>query len=312
VPNDRSSHHTPTPRIGGLAILAGIIAGQFWSPTFAWSQEGAIVIGALTLASLAILDDLYELPRFTRLLTQIIVATVVAQVSGLRLTDISLPFVGGINLGTVSTLVTVFWVVGLVNAYNFMDGINGIASLEACVAGLTLAILLDRGSNWAGAILALTVASAALGFLPANLRGAIFMGDVGSASLGFLLAFSVLQASATASFIPAMLPLFPFLFDAGVTVVKRIAKGERFFSTPHKSHFYQRLVTGGRSHGAVAALYTALAICCASVALSYSVLPEAYQAAALLSLLVIHVAVGAVAVGSYFQRARAPADITDR
>jgi UDP-N-acetylmuramyl pentapeptide phosphotransferase/UDP-N-acetylglucosamine-1-phosphate transferase len=132
------------------------------------------------------------------------------------------------------------------------------------------------------------------------------MGDVGSAGLGFLLSFLVLRTSRVAPFVAAILPLAPFLFDAGVTVLTRAVKGERFFSTPHRSHFYQRLVASGLSHVTVSLIYATVALLSSVLALVYSKLTDAQRTFAILLLILLHVGVAAVTFRLESRRRIAP------
>lgn len=292
VPNARSSHSVPTPRTGGFAIMLGIVVAIAVSGHLGDRGLFLALLAAASLGLLALADDLRPLPTVLRLVSQLgiaaaLVLLVPALVGGLA-SHGAWPAVSEI----VAMAVAIVWLVGVVNAYNFMDGINGIASLEAAVCGLTLAILMARSGDDAGAALAVGVVGAALGFLPWNLvRGAIFMGDVGSTGLGLLLAMLVLRAGAQGSVIAAALPLTPFLLDTSVTIVRRVLRGERSIMTAHRTHFYQLLALR-QGHARVSLLWAGLAGCSAVVSLSYGRLSGAGLAAALLALLCLHVLVG--------------------
>lgn len=293
VPNKRSSHAVPTPRTGGIAILLGVIAGVAVAGSLASNPTGALLLGAVTLGAVSLYDDSRTLPRHSRLLAQIIVAVAALYTTRLVVQTIELPFIGTMDSGLLAIPIAVFWIVGVTNAYNFMDGINGIASLEAVICSVTLGILLASGGDLPSAVLAVAIAGAAAGFLPWNLGGSIFMGDVGSAGLGFLLSLLVLRTSRVAPSVAAILPLAPFLFDAGVTIVARAVRGERFFSTPHRSHFYQRLVASGLSHVTVSLIYATLALLSSLLALVYSQLSDAQRALGILLLILLHASVAA-------------------
>jgi len=293
IPNERSSHAVPTPRTGGIAILLGVVAGVAAAGSLASNPARALLLGAVTLGAVSLYDDRRTLPRHSRLLAQIIVAVVVLYTTRLTVQTIELPFMGTIDLGALAIPIAVFWIIGVTNAYNFMDGINGIASFEAVICSVTLGILLVSGGDLPGTVLAVAIAGAAAGFLPWNLGGSIFMGDVGSAGLGFLLSFLVLRTSRVAPSVAAILPLAPFLFDAGVTIVTRAVKGERFFSTPHRSHFYQRLVASGQSHVTVSLIYATLALLSSLLALAYGQLTDAQRTLAILLLILLHTSVAA-------------------
>jgi UDP-N-acetylmuramyl pentapeptide phosphotransferase/UDP-N-acetylglucosamine-1-phosphate transferase len=162
------------------------------------------------------------------------------------------------------------------------------------ICSATLGILLTFAGDLTGAVLAMAIAGSAAGFLPWNLRGSIFMGDVGSAGLGLLLSLLVLRTSRAVPLVAAILPLSPFLLDAGFTIVARAIRGERFFSTPHRSHFYQRLASTGLSHATVSLIYAALALLSSLLALVYSRLTDAQRTLGILLLILLHANLAAV------------------
>ena len=266
-PNARSSHSIPTPRNGGYAIVIAIALGALAVGAFrGCTRSLAVGLGTLVLIVLAAIDELRTLSRVGRLIAQLLVGGLVS--IALMRPDLA----GAHVLAALITGIAVVWTVWMTNAYNFMDGINGIASSAAVVTGVTMAILFSQQGDLAAAGLAIVIAGAAAGFLPWNMTGTIFMGDVGSSTLGFLFACLVLRASGDGILIPATLPLMPFLFDATLTLLIRAGRGERFFSTPHRDHCYQRLVQRGWSHAGVTALWTGLALACAVIALTWPTL----------------------------------------
>jgi UDP-N-acetylmuramyl pentapeptide phosphotransferase/UDP-N-acetylglucosamine-1-phosphate transferase len=290
VPNERSSHFAPTPRTGGIAILIGIIAAIAATGLLRYSATTWIIVGTVALATLSLYDDLRPLPHHFRLVAQIIIAALVVSLTNVGSRSIDLPFLGTIDAGFIAAPIVVFWIVGVTNAFNFMDGINGIASLEAVICAVVLAGLMAQGGDLAGAVFAAAVAGAAAGFLPWNLGGSIFMGDVGSAGLGFLLSILVLRTSRVAPGVAAMLPLVPFLFDATLTLVRRAVRGEKWFSTPHRSHYYQRLVASGLSHVSVSLMYATLAAISGALALIYGQLSDSARVLGIVLLILIHLA----------------------
>ncbi|HVT43731.1 MAG TPA: glycosyl transferase [Thermoanaerobaculia bacterium] len=287
IPNERSSHQVPTPRSGGIAIVVAIVAT---SAVFAearalfWIAPMVAVIG---MAILGLADDLVRLPATIKLIVQVVLAGVVIAGAG----------GGAAQQGTVIVDVPywliatamLFWMVGVSNAFNFMDGIDGIASTEAILCSLVLAIFSIRNGDAGAAILALAVAGAAGGFLPWNFpRASIFLGDVGSGALGLLLALLVLRVwEGGTPFIAAALPLLPFLCDTSATLIRRIARGDRIFEA-HRKHFYQLLTIAGWSHPSVTALWSALAFVSSMAALRYESLERSERLLLLLALLAVH------------------------
>lgn len=258
IPNERSSHVTPTPRVGGVGLVAGVVAGQLvrWSGGHPMVEHiGVLAAGALSITVLSVADDLRSLPVRVRLAGQGLVgAAVVWQAASSDL----LPF--GTALHAVAPMLVAVWLVGLVNAYNFMDGIDGIAGGQAAVAALGWAL-----SGWVVGdapleAVALTVATSSVGFLCFNWSPArVFMGDGGSAFLGFT--FGVMPLAARlpgSSMVAAACFVWPFLFDTTLTLARRLWRGENVFR-PHRSHLYQRLTATGLTHAQVSLVYIALA-----------------------------------------------------
>jgi len=278
VPNVRSSHTTPVPRLGGIAfipviLLAAVIAAE---ATGGLGNEPfwfcALV---LIIALVGLIDDLYSLPATARLLAQLMTG------SGLFYRFYFLHpdklAMGPLPLGG-AFLISVLWIASLINAYNFMDGIDGIAALQAVIAGAGWgAIGLSIGSAWT-AILGWSVAMGALGFLALNWSPArIFMGDVGSTALGFIFAGLPLVGAGSVGpryglgrflAVGAML-VWPFIFDTAATLMCRIWRRENVFKA-HRSHLYQRLVISGKSHRFVSLLYGLMAA--SGVGLAWTIL----------------------------------------
>jgi UDP-N-acetylmuramyl pentapeptide phosphotransferase/UDP-N-acetylglucosamine-1-phosphate transferase len=246
---------------------------------------GIVAAGATILLVLAAVDEVRTLSRIGRLLVQLLVCAWIVR----ALSPASALVTGGESIVTRVIAFTVAVGAGawIVNAYNFMDGINGIAAAEAVVCGLTMGVLFVAHGDLPAALLGFAAAGAALGFLPLNLMGRVFMGDVGSSLLGIIFASLALRGAHDGFAVPIVLPLAPFLFDATTTLCLRAAAGERFFSTPHRNHAYQHLVRRGWSHVAVTGLWTALAIACGAASLvwdSVGAVSHASLGAALLSL----------------------------
>jgi UDP-N-acetylmuramyl pentapeptide phosphotransferase/UDP-N-acetylglucosamine-1-phosphate transferase len=285
TPNERSSHGRSTPRSGGLAILIGIIGTAVATSIVRDRALLAMLVGAVALSGVALVDERRALPRLARFVAQIAVATVVASAGDLML-----------DLGPFGPAITVIWIVGVINVYNFMDGANGLASMQGIIAGIALAILL-ASSDAAGVQLALAVVGAAAGFLPWNLpRASIFMGDTGSNALGLLFGSLILRAvSHGVPFPAAALILAPFLFDASVTIAVRIVRREAFFSTPHRLHFYQRLLDRGWTHVQVTTAWSVLAALSAAAAVLYPAADAIQRSVAIAVIVVIHTTV-AVAI----------------
>ncbi len=253
IPNARSSHLQPTLRGGGISIMVVVLVG-FILVGFERSQVLPLVLAgaALLLALVSFVDDLKPVPVLIRFAAHALAAIVflvfLAATRDFRLLPASL------IPNVLLVLLLFFWIVGYTNAFNFMDGINGIAGGQAFITGLgTVLIIGCATGRWGHPLSAcsLLLSGASLGFLPHNFpRARMFMGDVGSAPLGFLL--SALAVSAAAEFgwdllIPILLLHTNYILDTSITLARRSLRGERVYEA-HKEHFYQRLVRAGKSH----------------------------------------------------------------
>jgi Fuc2NAc and GlcNAc transferase len=184
-------------------------------------------------------------------------------------------------LGFVGTILGIIGIVWAINLYNFVDGIDGLAAGEAISTGVIGGLLLIKTGNTGLAMVALLIAAANAGFLPLNWAPAkLFMGDVGSGLLGYL--FAVLAvASENVHGVPLLLwvlLLGAFVFDATVTLCRRIAHGERWYHA-HHSHAYQRMVQAGKSHATVSSMILAINMVLAALAIVAWLLPTLFLAA---------------------------------
>jgi UDP-N-acetylmuramyl pentapeptide phosphotransferase/UDP-N-acetylglucosamine-1-phosphate transferase len=253
VPTDRSSHDAPKPRLGGLGIVLPVLGTGLGMVALGRAPASLLVIlgatAAVAMAGLA--DDLRPLPTRTRLRVQFVAEGVVVLASWGRLPAAFGPVGSAVPVAVLAAVAFLGLVWGA-NFYNFMDGIDGLAGSQAVIAGLALAFVAARiGAGQAEWVL-LAVAGSSLGFLLFNFPPAsIFMGDVGSTGVGFLLASLPLFPEARPVTFPVVvLALSLFVLDATVTLVRRVARGEGW-STPHRTHLYQRPVVAGAAHGAV-------------------------------------------------------------
>lgn len=247
-PNGRSSHCSPTIRGGGITIifvllLAGGVAAV---------EErllGLLVGAAAVLGGVSFVDDTRGVPARVRFAVHALSAAV-SLVAVQLLTDYGVP----LSLAWWVYPVAWLWIAGYTNAFNFMDGINGIAGMQALTAGIGTALVgtfVGLGSDHAAVLAAAVIAGSALGFLPHNFpRARVFMGDVSSATLGFLLATLAVWIAAEAGlWLLFWIGLLHanFVLDTGITLVRRALRGDRL-SEAHREHFYQRLVRAGQSH----------------------------------------------------------------
>ena len=258
-PNERSSHDRPIARGGGLAIMGAIALGT----VVLWFQHGdarlvLIVATTLALAVVSFIDDVKSLSARFRFLCHAFGAVVVLALLGWPLAGLEIGPGYSWTMPQGQGLAVLFvWIAGYTNAFNFMDGINGIAAGQAVLTGTGMAILGGLASgqwNQPAIGLGLLVAGAAGGFLPHNFPSArMFMGDVGSVPLGFLLATLALwlaQSCGMWLLVPLALLHGNYVLDTGITLVRRMRRGEPFYKAHHE-YFYQRLARGGKSHAFV-------------------------------------------------------------
>ncbi len=248
-PRERGLSSRPTPLLGGLAILAGVVFGcALFLP---WDKQlKAILAGAALITLVGALDDRFDLPPGVKLVGQIAAAAIPVS-AGVRVDNVTIPFVGAIDFGDAGGPLTVLGLVAVMNVVNFSDGIDGLAAGVCAIAGVTFAIIaFDLGRDSAG-VLAAIVGGAALGFLFWNFHPAsVFMGDAGALLLGLLLGCVAVQGSVKTNAILALIfPLLvltvPFL-DTTFVVLKRM-KYRRPVYSADRWHLHHRLSNIGFS-----------------------------------------------------------------
>lgn len=243
IPNERSSHTTPTPRGGGIAIVISWYLCITYLFIISYIDKSLYLglLSGLLLAVISVLDDIFEIKPAIRLIFQCIVSA------------LALYFIGGmqkIDFGFyifsntyILTVIGFFIIVWFINLFNFIDGIDGYAATETIFISLSIFLLF-------GDFLLLILAIAVFGFLFWNWQKAkIFMGDVGSTLLGFNIAlFSIYYQNTgkTSLFVWLILSSL-FWFDATLTLFRRILNKEKI-NLPHRKHAYQRIVQSGFSH----------------------------------------------------------------
>ncbi len=269
APDGRKVHSMSVPRVGGLAVilaaglaLAGTVAALRWqgadSPTL--RPLAPILVGAALVFGVGLLDDLRALPVAAKLIVQVVAAGGV-MASGLLIERLSL---GGHTwpLGALSWLVTLLWIVGLTNAFNLIDGIDGLAAGIVVIAGAACATILVIRGHSAEAMLLAALVGGALGFLAFNFAPAsIFLGDGGSLVFGFLLATTAITgwqkgATALAAGVPLLIFALP-LADALTTLARRARRAPasglvmwdilRRIIEPDREHIHHRLTRRGWS-----------------------------------------------------------------
>ena len=286
--DERSLHEAPTPSLGGLAILAGVLAaGLVFLP---WDGESrAILGGALIIAAVGFLDDVFELGAAAKVVGQT-AAVIVPVAAGVSVESFTFPFLGALDPGSVELLGlpgggavdlgqlgTVIGIVAAINVINLIDGVDGLAAGVCLISGLALAVIalsLDR--NAAGVLAALT-AGASIGFLRHGFPPAsTFMGDTGSNLLGYLLGVVAVQGAlktnaVIALFLPLIVLAVPIL-DTGFVVAKRL-KYRRPIYRADTWHFHHRMANIGFSQRRTLAYLYGWTLVMAALALALRFVP---------------------------------------
>jgi len=266
IPKDnRRMHKVPIPRAGGLAIFLGFMVSYLIFGTIN-SNIRAILIGSVLIVLLGVLDDVKNLRPLVKMAGQI-VAALVPVLAGVRVQSLTNPFSqsGYLHLGVWGIPLTVLWIVGITNAVNFIDGLDGLACGVSTIGILTMYTISVLLAEVDVVVAMAALAGACIGFLPYNLNPAkIFMGDTGSMLLGYLLAaFSVqglFKFYAVISFAVPFLMLGLPIFDTTFAIVRRLAHGQ---SPMHadRGHVHHRLIDMGfDTKQSVAILYALSAV----------------------------------------------------
>ncbi|AEK92170.1 MraY family glycosyltransferase [Corynebacterium pseudotuberculosis] len=301
---ERDVHTQPKPRLGGVAMFTGFLGAVFLADQLPALTRGfqpitpemsAVIWAGVVIVTVGIIDDLYELDAITKLFGQIL-GSVVMSILGLTWSLLYVPFGGGILDQVASTIVTVLFTVTLINAINFVDGLDGLAAGLGMIAGLSIlvfsmTVLHDQGgmvSAYPPAIIAAALVGMCAGFLPHNFEPArIFMGDSGSMLIGLLLAAASTSASGkidmslygTVDVIALMSPIivviaavFVPMLDLVMAVVRRVRKGQSPFSAD-KMHLHHRLLSLGHTHRRVVLVLYLWVSVVAFGAVSFSIVP---------------------------------------
>ncbi|WP_250513758.1 glycosyltransferase family 4 protein [Caballeronia sp. INDeC2] len=288
IPNERSLHERPTPRVGGWGIVPVAVIALLVAAPSMW----LVAACAVFLAAVSQIDDRRGLPARVRFAAHIVAVALVIVAHPANVPWWALALVG-------------FLMLWLVNLYNFMDGSDGLAGGMALFGfgGYALAALAGPAPQADLGLASVAIAGAAAGFLTLNFHPArIFLGDAGSIPLGFLagaLGYWGWQRGAWPVWFPALV-FSPFIADATVTLLRRLARGEKFWQA-HRQHYYQRMVRLGVGHARTALawyLFMLAGIMLANGALRFSV---AGQWAAVAGWAVVVVAAGAV-VDAHWRR----------
>jgi UDP-GlcNAc:undecaprenyl-phosphate/decaprenyl-phosphate GlcNAc-1-phosphate transferase len=274
-PRDRGLHDIPTPKLSGVAILVGVeVAGWIWLPTD--GETRSILIGAAAIAAVGVIDDVFDLPAWAKLLGQT-GAALIPVLGGVRVDALTLPFIGGFELGWVAYPATVLGIVAVANVINLIDGVDGLAAGVCAISALTFAAIALSLDRTAAGILAALTAGGALGFLRHGFPPASsFMGDTGSNLLGYLLATAAVQGALKTNAVVAL--LFPLIvlavpiLDTGFVVAKRLKYRQPIYQAD-TWHFHHRMANIGFSHRRTLAYLYGWTIVMAALALALRFVP---------------------------------------
>ena len=259
----RHIHTHPTPRMGGLAIFLGFILSVLLFADISRPVQG-ILIGAVIIVATGAVDDIIRMKWYYKLAVQLL-AAVIAVLHGVTIQGLMNPNVFSetetLVVGWLSIPVTILWIVGITNAVNLIDGLDGLACGVSAISSVTMLVVALLVSEPNVALILAALAGGCVGFIPYNLNPAkIFMGDTGALLLGYVLAtvsiLGLFKFYAVMTFLVPVLALALPLFDTAFAIVRRLIHGQNPME-PDRGHLHHRLIDHGLSQKqAVAVLYS--------------------------------------------------------
>ncbi len=281
IPNERKVHTNPIPRLGGVAIwLCTILTFMIlvfvnWDYPFGNGLSG-ILVGGSIMFLLGLVDDLYDLSPKFKLVVQI-GAALIAFLLGVKIEVLFNPFGQQISLGIFSLPVTLIWLVGISNAMNFIDGVDGLAGGVSTICAVTLSVIAIYTHQPISAVMASILAGSMMGFLVYNFHPArIFMGDSGALFAGFALAglsvTGVLKSLTATMLLPLLILAVPII-DISYSVLRRLLKGDNLMKADAE-HIHHKLLKAGLSHNRTAAI---LYLVCAAAGATATIIVGAHR-----------------------------------
>lgn len=272
IPNERKVHKMNIPRLGGLGMYCGFIAGYTIFGEMSIKMN-AILIGSIIIIITGIVDDINPVPAKIKLIFQVIAASIVALYGEILLKDLS-AFGIYINFGSLSYIITIIFIVGIINCINFIDGLDGLAAGLSSIYFITIGIVIVVWKKNFGldAIITFIMLGSTLGFLCHNFNPAkIFMGDTGSMFLGYMIAVIALlgfkNVTLTTLLVPIALLAIPII-DTFFAILRRLIN-HKPITMPDKSHLHHQLLNLGLSHRNVVLVIYLLEIVFATATLIY-------------------------------------------
>ncbi|MGZ4293337.1 MAG: glycosyltransferase family 4 protein, partial [Solirubrobacteraceae bacterium] len=294
-PRERGLSQRETPLLGGVAILVAVlVAGWFWLPPKIFLPHvphtppgpggvvhmWAVIAGACIITIVGVIDDVWDLPPAGKLLGQV-AAAVLAVEGGAVVTSVTVPFLGSLQFPNAGGVLTVIWLVALMNVVNFSDGVDGLAAGLCTIDGVAFAIIaFDLHVNGAPVLAAIT-AGGALGFLFHNFYPAsVFMGDAGANLLGYLLGVTAVVASLktnalVALVVPLVILVIPFL-DTSFVIAKRLKYRRKPWSAD-ANHFHHRMARIGFSQRKTVAYLYAWSFLMAGLAVALRIISHHHR-----------------------------------
>lgn len=285
-PGGRKVHQRPMVRLGGVSIFVGTLIALltvWWSGGFGilpiekeWEVWG-VTLGGLAFFLIGLADDLFSLSPFIRLLMQATIAAV-AWWMGVQIDFLNVPFDGLVQMGWLSLPITVIWLVGMANAINWIDGLDGLAAGVSGIAAVVMLVVTLFMQQPAAALIAAALAGGALGFLRYNFNPAqIFMGDGGAYFMGFTLAgvgvIGLVKSTAvTAVLLPYLILAVPIV-DMSAVILARLRHGKSPF-VADKRHLHHRLLQAGLSQRLAVLFIYSLTLWVGSLALAFAGVPS--------------------------------------
>lgn len=279
-PNERKvSRREQMPLLGGLAVGLGCGASLLLSTLWAggppiWPKAAGFAIGAVLLTGVGFVDDRFTIRASVKFAFQVAAALIAIQ-AGFRFDLFSDPL-------TLQTLdvpiwimlpVSVVWIVGVTNAMNLIDGLDGLSSGLGAIIAATLTIICWQAEQWVGVVIGLSLCGALIGYLPYNFPPArIFLGDTGSLLIGFALSVLALEGYRKAAFLAFVVPILALaipLLDTLLSIVRRVRSGRSMFS-PDKLHMHHRLLVREGSHRSAVLMLYFLTSCFCMIAISFA------------------------------------------
>jgi UDP-GlcNAc:undecaprenyl-phosphate/decaprenyl-phosphate GlcNAc-1-phosphate transferase len=299
-PNKRKVHQTVMPRLGGLAIYIAFLSGVFILKPENQSSA-SIIIGSGIIIICGILDDIYELSPKFKLLAQIVATSIIVFYGGLQITFINLPFGGLFEFGYLSLPFTFLWVIGITNAINLIDGLDGLAAGVSSIALVAISGMAIIMGNMYVVTIGLILLASTLGFLYHNFHPAkIFMGDTGSLFLGFMISVLSLLGFKNVTFVSFIVPIIILgvpISDTVFAIVRRLINNQPL-SSPDKSHLHHCLLRVGFSHRQTVLIIYAMAAFFGVVAVVFSQI-KLWGAVLLITVLLFFIEIIAEKIGLF-------------